>query len=182
MAKLISKTYGEALYEVAVESGKTREILDEIEQVRGILKQNPDFAKLMLHPSISKPEKLKVAEDVFRGRLSEELTGFLLILVEKERFQELDKIFEYYTEQVKAAQGIGVAYVTTPMELDAPSRSAVEAKLLETTPFTQMEMHYLTDPELIGGIIIRVGDRVADGSVRNKLNELTQELLQVQLG
>jgi F-type H+-transporting ATPase subunit delta len=182
MAKLISKTYGEALYEVATETGREEEFLNELNEVVKVMEDNADFGRLILHPSIPKQEKLRFTGEVFRGRLSDEMVGFLLTLVEKERFSSLKAIAEYYTQRYKEAKGIGVAYVTTPSPLGDAGRASVEAKLLETTDYKQMEMHYETDPDLIGGIIIRIGDRVADGSVRNKLNELKQELLQVQLG
>ncbi len=182
MAKLISKTYGEALYEVASEGNNTKDLLEEIQAVRGILSENPDFTRLMLHPSVPKPEKVKVTENVFRGRVSDSLLGFLLTVVEKERFGELDSIFGYYIDKVKAEQGIGVAYVSTPKELDAASRKAVEEKLLATTQFKTLEMNYTVDESLIGGMVIRIGDRVADASIRSRLNDLTKQLLQIQLG
>ncbi len=181
MAKLISKTYGEALYEVASEKGNTAEMLQEIQALREILAANPDYERLMLHPSISKQEKEKVTEDVFRGRVSDELVGFLRIIVEKERFHELDDSLCYFIDRVKEDQGIGVVYVTTPKEMEASAKDAVQKRILETPPYQKLEMHYTTDESLIGGIVIRIGDRVADGSVRNKIDGLTKQLLDIQL-
>ncbi len=181
MAKLISKTYGEALYEVASEKGNTAEMLEEIRELRKVLKENPDYGSLMLHPSVSKPEKVEVTEKIFRGRISDELLGFLVIVVEKERYKELNASFKYFEDKVKEEQGIGVVYVTTPSELDASSKEAVKKRILETTDYKTLEMHYATDESLIGGIVIRIGDRVADGSVRNKIDHLTKELLEIQL-
>ena len=59
MAKLVSKTYGEALFELAHEENKASEMLEEIQSVREILKSNPEFRKMMLHPGIAKQDKLK---------------------------------------------------------------------------------------------------------------------------
>ncbi|MCR5476674.1 MAG: ATP synthase F1 subunit delta [Lachnospiraceae bacterium] len=182
MAKLISGTYGEALYEVAREGNQTAQLLGEIRELRKILEENPDFTKLMLHPSVSKPEKLEIAEKVFRGRMSDELVGFVMTVVDKERFSELEDIFDYYIAKVKEAQGIGVAYVTTPERIDVVTQKEVERKLLETTSYREMEMHFQTDPSIIGGIVIRIGDRVADASVRTRINDLTRQLLDIQLG
>lgn len=182
MAKLVSKTYGEALYEAAVETGRTKELLDEIDAVRAILKDNPDFEKLMLHPGIPKQEKLRIVENVFGGRVSDELAGFFRVIVENERYKELPAVFEYFTAKVKEANGIGIAYVTTAAELSEARKAEVKAKLLETTSYNTMEMHYQTDTSLIGGMVIRIGDRVVDSSIRTKLNDLTRQLLQIQLG
>ena len=76
MAKLVSKTYGEALFELAVEEGREDAFLEEIMALKEILKENPDFNKLMNHPKILKEEKLSVLDQVFKGRISDELAGF----------------------------------------------------------------------------------------------------------
>ena len=182
MAKLVSKTYGEALYEVAAEAGKTSELMEEIRCVGEILTANPAFDELMGHPGIPKQERLKVVESVFRCRISDELAGLFEIVVSKERYKELPAIFAYFTDKVKEEQRIAVAYVTTAVELDGTQKKAVEEKLLETSGYAKMEMHYEVDASIIGGMIIRINDRVVDSSVRAKLNGLKKQLLQIQLG
>ena len=182
MAKLVSKTYGEALFTIAMEADKGSLYLEEVEGIREILKQNPDFDKMMLHPAIPKQEKLAMVEQAFAGRASDEITGFLKIVVQKERYPALQDIFQYFIDKVKEAQKIGIAHVTTAMELSDRQKEQVQARLLETTDYLAMEMHYQVDPQIIGGMIIRIGDRVVDSSIRSKLNDLTRQLLQIQLG
>ena len=184
MAKLVSKTYGDALFEVAMESGEAKagELMEEIQSVRDILAKNPEFDGLMKHPAIPKQEKLQVVNNVFKGRISDELESFLEIIVSKERYRDLDAVFNYYIDRVKEQQKIGIAYVTTAVELSVVQKRAVEMKLLETSGYRKMEMHYSVEPALIGGMIIRVGDRVVDSSIRTKLDGLTKQLLQIQLG
>ena len=183
MAKLVSKTYGEALFQVACEGGdaKCAELLEEIRVLRGILSENPEFDSLMKHPGITKQEKLQVMETVFRGRVSEELVNFLDIIVSKERFGELNGIFDYFTDRVKERQQIGVVCITSAAALTEKQRAAVE-QILETTAFVKLEPHYSVDRELIGGLVIRIGDRVVDSSIRTKLDQMTKQLLQIQLG
>lgn len=184
MAKLVSKTYGEALLEVAMESGadKAAQLMEEISGVRDILAQNPEFDGLMKHPAIPKQEKLLVVNNVFKGRISDELESFLEIIVSKERYSDLDAVFTYFIDRVKELQKIGVAYVTTAVELTAEQKNAVEAKLLETSGYRKMEMHYSVESGIIGGMIVRINDRVVDSSIRTKLDGLTKQLLQIQLG
>ncbi len=181
MAKLVSTTYGEALFELAVSENKEDEILEEITTLKQILEENPDFSKFMNHPKILKEDKLQMIEDVFRSRVSDELVGFLHLIVVKERYSELEEILECFTDKMKKHKGIGVAFVTTPKELSDPLRKDVEKKLLETTDFRSMEMHYDVDESLIGGMIIRIGDRVVDSSVKSKLAKLQSDLLKTQL-
>ena len=99
MAKLVSKTYGEALFELAVEEGREDSLLEEIMALKKILKENPDFEKLMNHPKILKEDKLAVLDRVFKGELSDELTGFLRIIVTKDRYKEIDAILDYRSEE-----------------------------------------------------------------------------------
>lgn len=184
MAKIVAKTYGDALFTVACESGeaKSAEFLEEIKVIEEVLAQNPEFDTLMTHPGVPKQEKLQVVENVFRGRVSEELANFLAIIVSKERYGDLADIFEYFTDKVKVQQGIGVAYVTTPSELSDKQKSEVKERLLTTGGFRKMEMHYGVDKSLIGGMVIRIGDRVVDSSIRTKLDKLTKQLYEIQLG
>ena len=182
MAKLVSKTYGEALFELAMEENKAQDLLEEIKTVQAVLLENPDFDKLMKHPGISKQEKQQVVKAVFKGRVSDELTGFLEIIITKERYSEIQSIFTYFIDKVKEVQKIGVAYVTTAVPLTDAQKKSVCSRLLETSAYETMEMHYSVDAALIGGMVIRVNDRVVDSSIRTKLNDLTKQLLNIQLG
>lgn len=182
MAKLVSKTYGEALYETAMEAGKREELFAEVQQLMQILKANPEFEKMMLHPGIPKQEKLQAMEAVFQGRVSNELTGLLEIVIQKERYGELQNIFTYFIDKMKEEKGIGVAHITTAAALTETQKKACVARLLETTSYQSIEADFQTDETLIGGMVIRINDRVVDSSVRTKLNDLKRQLLQIQLG
>lgn len=181
MAKLVSKTYGEALFELAVEEGKVDVFMDEIAQLQNIFAQNKDFGKFMNHPKILKEDKIQVLQNVLKGRISDELTGFLTLIVTKDRYGEIDEIMDYFLTEVKSYKGIGVAYVTTAAALRDEQKAEVEQRLLQTTFYQQMEMHYAVDESLIGGMIIRIGDRVVDSSIKTRLNELTRQLMKIQL-
>lgn len=167
-----------------MESGedKAQDLMEEILGIQAVLRQNPEFEELMKHPGIPKQEKLHVLKEVFHGRVSVELENFLEVIVSRERYRDLPAIFSYFVDRVKETRKIGVAYVTTAVELTAGQRSAVESRLLETTVYRSMEMHYTVDPTIIGGMIIRINDRVVDSSIRTKLDGLKKQLLQIQLG
>lgn len=181
MAKLVSKTYGEALFELAMEQNPDS-FLQQISRLDEIIKENPDFDRLMKHPGISKQEKIKVLENVFEGHISKEIMGFLQVVITKERYRDLPAIFSYFIARMKEHQRIGIAYVTTAKALSDTQRAQVEKRLLETTSYETMEMHFCEEPGILGGMIIRINDRVVDSSIRSKINDLTKQLLQIQLG
>ena len=99
---------------------------------------------------------------------------FFSTIISKGRYSQIDEILTYFLDEVKKINGIGVAYVTTPIELNKTQKENVEKKLLETTGFKKMEMHYALNKELIGGMQIRIGDRVVDSSILTKINKMQQ--------
>ena len=181
MAKLVSTTYADALFETGVEDGTLDTLYDEVCSVQDILKENPDFNRLMNHPKILREEKEQIIESVFKGRLSEVLTGFLKLIVTNKRYADIDGILNYFILRVKEYRKIGIAYVTTPLELSDSQKEAVKKKLLDTTDYVSMEMNYEIDKSLIGGMVIRIGDRVVDSSIKTKLEGLKRELVSIQL-
>jgi len=176
MAKLVANTYGEALFELALEKEAVDQTLEEVKGVRQVLTENEELDRLLTHPKISKEEKTTVVENIFKGRVSDDMVGFLRILIEKDRYAEFDAIAEYFIGEVREYKNIGTALVTSAMPVTAEQKKKIEEKLLATTDYTSFEMEYQTDPSLIGGIIIRLGDRVVDGSVRNLLAEMAKSL------
>ncbi|MCR5655067.1 MAG: ATP synthase F1 subunit delta [Lachnospiraceae bacterium] len=181
MAKLISKTYGEAFFELVCERNQEDQFLEEVEAVLHILDENPGFTALMNHPKVTKEEKLSLLDEAFKGKASDEMTGFLTIIVKKDRFSEIDAILAYIVSRIKENKGIGIASVTTPQALTEQQKKAVEDRLLATTGYKSMEMHYEEDESLIAGMQIRIGDRVVDSSVKTKIEELKRQLLKIQV-
>ena len=88
MAKLVSKTYGDALFEVALEKNQLDEFLDEVKAAQTAIEENKELFKLMSHPKIVKEEKIKIITDIFTGKVSEELVGLLRMIVDKGHFEQ----------------------------------------------------------------------------------------------
>lgn len=181
MAKLVTGTYGEALFELAIEEKKEKEMLEEVTLLSKILKENQDFSDMMNHPKILKEEKIEALENVFKGRFSDELTGFLVLILQKDRYKDIEGILADFVSKMKEHLKIGIAYVTTAVSLKDSQKKEIEKKLLDTTSYETMEMHYAEDSSLIGGMLIRIGDRVVDSSIRTKLEHLTKELSNLQI-
>ena len=181
MAKLVTKTYADALFQLAVEEDRVDDLYSEVTQLVQILDDNPDLAKMMSHPSVDKEEKLSLIRDIFSERLSRELCGLLHQVVVNNRYEEIDGILGSFIDMVKDHKKIGVAHVLTPIELTDVQKERIEQKLLDTTDYVKMEMDYDVDASLIGGMRIRIKDKVVDSSVSTKLNELAKNLRRIQL-
>ena len=181
MAKLVSKTYGDALFETAIESGRLDEYFEEAKGLVEVIKTNGDLIRLMNHPKVSKEDKITVLENCFGNNLSKEMLGLLHLVVTKDRFSQIQEILQTFLVQVKEYKNIGLAKVISPMELTKEQKDRIREKLLETTKYVEFEIEYETDPELIGGLVIRIGDRVVDSSIRTKLQGLSRDLSKIQL-
>lgn len=181
MAKLISKTYGEALFDLCLENQSLDTIEAEIRAVKEAFAQNAELYKFLNHPKITKEDKVAFIEKVLKGRASDDVTGFLVIIVEKGRYNDIDGIFDYFLAKVREYKKIGVAKVTSAVDLNDEQKKKLEDKLLATTEYVAFDIDYQVDASLIGGFIIRIGDRVVDSSIRTKLRNLSKDLLKVQM-
>ena len=176
MAKQVDITYGNALFELALEEGKLDSLYEEAVALIQILKDNEELIKLLSHPKISKDEKLKIVTDTFDGKASDELTGLMVMVVEKGHVNELISILNYFVKQVKKVKNIGVATVASAVELSDSQKQAIEKRLIETTVYESMEVDYSVDKSLIGGLVIRIEDRVVDSSIKTQLENMSRTL------
>ncbi|MGO5052889.1 ATP synthase F1 subunit delta [Lachnospiraceae bacterium LCP25S3_G4] len=182
MAKLVSKTYGDALFGVAMDEQRLDEIYGEVQSVIEVLRTNEELTKLMNHPKIIKEDKVKIIEETFKDRVCREIIGLMTLLITKGHFADLESVFAYFVGLVKEEKKIGIAYVTTAIPLVDTQKEAIVERLLRTTRYESFEMQYSVDESLIGGMIIRIGDRVVDSSIKTKLNELSRNLKKIQVG
>lgn len=164
------------MFAVAMEADRMDEFFEAAIALAEILRTNEDFSKLMNHPKIMKEDKVKIVEETFATRLPKEFIGLMTLMVEKGRANEMLSVFDYFVALVKEEKKIGKADVTTAITLNDEQKQRVEKKLLETTRYESFEMCYHVDESLIGGMVIRIGDRVVDSSIKTKLYELSREL------
>lgn len=176
MAKQVDTTYGNALFELALEENKIDSFYEEAQALIDVLKENKELIKLLDHPKIDKVEKKKIIETTFEGHVSNEITGLMVMVVEKGHVNSIENIFKYFIKLVKKEKNIGVVSVISAVALSDIQRAAIESRLIETTIYNTVEMSYFVDKSLIGGLVIRIDDRVVDSSVKTQLDILSKKL------
>ncbi|MDD3238664.1 MAG: ATP synthase F1 subunit delta [Lachnospira sp.] len=181
MAKLVEATYGDALFELAVSESSVDSLYAEAQAVVSAFEQNTELGKLLNHPKIEKEDKEQVIENVFGQFASKNMTGLLVIMVSKDRQNKIIDTLKYFEKRVKEYKKIGTAFVSTAKPLSDVQKSKIVAKLLATTEYVDFEMNYTVDEPLIGGMVIRIGDRVVDSSIKTKIDELAKDLKKIQL-
>ncbi len=177
MAKQVSKTYGSALFEVAMENQTLDTTLEEVLFVKQTFLENEELGRLLLHPNIEKEEKIKVIESIYKGKVSDEITGLMTMLVTKGHLRDFVPVFDYVIQAIKEEKGIGIAYISSAVELNKEQKGKIEQKLLETTKYQKIEGVYQVDQALIGGLVIRIQDTIVDSSLKTQIANLSKTLL-----
>ena len=150
---------------------------DEVRSIKEAIAENPEFMVLLDHPQITREEKVEVMRNCLDGRASDSVTGFFVTVIQAGRQHFLMGMIDYFLDAVRKYQHIGIADVTSACALSDAQKAAVEKRLLETTGDVSIEINYQVDPEIIGGLVIRIGDKVADNSIRTQINTLTKAIL-----
>jgi F-type H+-transporting ATPase subunit delta len=175
VASRAAKRYAQAIFSL----GKERGTLDAWQSDLALLANvvaDGRVSHYLTNPSIPKERKIEVLESALDVTVQPETRKLARLLIERDRMTLLPEIRELVDDQVRAERGIAIAAVTTADPLNEAEQDLVREKMEEITG-QQIELDLEIDPEIIGGIIIRVGDQVIDGSVRNKLEKMRTRLM-----
>lgn len=176
----VAKRYATALFRAAVKAGTADRVHDELVGLLTTLEDNPSFKGFALSPQVLTKEKKDVIEKTFRGRASELFIDFLLLLIDKNRFFVIEEIIEAYRYLYEQHRGIVEVKVITAIPLDAHMERKVADKLERELGKT-IRLSPVTDPSIIGGVVLMMEDKIIDGSIRYKLEKLKRELNEIRV-
>ncbi len=180
------RVYAEALTALIREKedhiASIKALYENIRMLKSILKEYPAFLELLAHPGIGRMEKEDILHGVFEGRVMQELYGLFKVLVKKGRIEWSIQILDEALISCEKYMNVGEIHVASGWELRQEQRERIEKRILETTTYASLQMHYRIDPELMGGVVIRIGGRVADGSVKHRLENMTRRLENINTG
>ena len=172
----LARKYSRAIFELAQDEGKLVPYGEELAGVYKDLESVPGIWGYFSNPELQRSDKKALIKKIFEGELSEDDYHFLLLLVDKRRMSLFPAIVSQYEELSIEARHIVVADVTTARTLSKEQKDKLEDKLEVVTGKTvKVRLH--EDPKIIGGVIVRIGDKRIDGSVTGKLSALAGELM-----
>jgi len=173
----IGALYAKALLGASEKSGKSEEVVEELTAlVSEALDKHPQFAEALATPRIEVEEKLGILDRTLGGRITDELMRFLKVITKKERLDCLREISRAARRQLNERQGRIQVSVTTATPLaDAQRQRIIE--VLGTALGKHIDLDEHVDEDLIGGLVVRVGDTVFDGSLAGRLVRLREETL-----
>ncbi len=171
----VARRYTRALFDVAIQQNRLEEVQQDLEDVLQLWLNFPDLQRVMMGP-VPLHRKQQIWRDILADKAGSLALDFILLLTEKRRLDTLPAIREELQRLVDDYKGILRAYVETAVPLDPDLEEALIHRLSFITG-KQVQIISEVNPDLIGGIIVRVEDRIYDGSVRGYLEGLRERLL-----
>lgn len=182
-SSIIAKNYAETLLALAQRHGGD-ETVDEygraIDEVAELLRQEPLVREFLETPRVDLEAKKDALEASFKGRVPELFLRFLTVVVEKRRQTLLEEIAGQYHDLVDELRGRARAQVRVAREADEALKQEIVSSL-ESRFGRKIVADFEVDPSLIGGVVIRVGDEILDGSLGRRVAGLRHRLLGVRL-
>lgn len=176
MFEYLARRYALALYEVAGAKNKVDEYIDDLKQIETLIKENTDLKNVINNPEISTSKKMEIFKGVFENNIEKEILSFLLILVEKHRIVDLQDIILQMDEIRLEEKNEVIAIVKTVVPLNDNERTSLTAKL-KAKYNKLIILKESIDASILGGVYVRVGDEVIDGTVKNKIDEIKKLML-----
>ena len=170
-----AKMYGGSLYDLAAEEGLETRILGELDEVQQLLKQNPDYLRLLSTPSIPKKERCGLLDEALRGQVHLYVLNFLKILCEKGTLRELSGCARAYRVRYNEAHGILEATATTAVAMTEAQEKSLHEKLEKLTGKT-IDLKTKVDAKVLGGIRLDIEGTELDGTVRSRLAGLRSSI------
>jgi len=171
----IARRYATALFRTADRFGRVENVRTDLEALVEARRQSPAFHRVMDSPLVTRPDKRRIVEHALSS--ADEITRrFVVLLVDKDRVEVLPAIYEEFTRCADEAAGIARAYATSaaPLTEEQTARLAEAiSKLLNRPVYLQVRV----EPDMLGGVSVRVGDTVWDGSIRGALEAMRERML-----
>jgi F-type H+-transporting ATPase subunit delta len=172
---VVARTYAKALFDAAKEHGRIDEIREQLDTFAAAIREVPELQAVIRNPQLDPPAKAEALAAVLEGA-DELLRNFARMVAQKGRAPMLEEIAREYNALVAAEERILNVELTTAFELSDNQADSI-VKQIEQASGRRVEASRAVDPELIGGVVLKVGTLEVDSSVRGRLDRLRRELI-----
>lgn len=173
----VSRRYAQALMDIAAEQKSVDAVAADLSSIGATLAASRELRVLVGSPVVREGKKLAIFKELWESRVGPVTMAFLSLLVTKRREAILAEVIEEYGALRDTAQGVLAADVWTALPMTAEQEAAL-VKRLESHTQKKIRMQKSTDPAIRGGMVVRIGDTVLDGSVRRQLERLRERFLE----
>ncbi len=173
---IVARRYAKALFALGVKEKAADTFGKDLEGISGAMDASPELLKLFKSPSFNTQEKKAVLDQVVgKMNLAPLSVNFLSVLADKGRLDCLPDIHKTYAELLDSVSGVVRGKLTTALELPAKRQKDIKAKL-EKKSGKKLVLDFGVEPAIIGGVVLRVGDKVLDASIRAQLQMLKDQI------
>ena len=170
--------YSLALYELAEESNSINEIEKDSLSIIQLISNSDDFNLLIKDPTNKKEDQLNVLLKISeKFKINNLLTKFLSFLISKRRFFYVEKILKNFIETCSKKRGEIKAELTSAKELTEKEINSIKEELTKNFS-SEIKLNYRYDPSLIGGLVVQVGSTMVDTSLKNKLQQIKNRMIE----
>ncbi|MBI1746286.1 MAG: ATP synthase F1 subunit delta [Acidobacteria bacterium] len=174
LSKSIATRYARALVDVALERNAQDRILVELEEFQSLLEKQHELRDVLENPALPVLIRVNILREVLRrGQIDRGTENFLLFLLSKNRQRYLREVLQAFMEQLDLRLGIISADVATAFELSIPQREQLRMRLAAMTG-RKVKLNFVIDRAIIGGVVVKIGSTIYDGSVKMQLHLLRQ--------
>jgi F-type H+-transporting ATPase subunit delta len=173
--RVLSRRYARALFNVATRKQAVDRVAEDLRSMVELLKAEPRLQGFLLSPSVPAESVDALLQTAVSKHVSPISLHFLQLLHRKGRFDHFTEITEAFIEEVETSRGILKAVVTTATRLDSAAESKLRAGLERTTG-KEIRLETRIDPDVLGGVVVVLRERLIDGSVRRDLERLREQL------
>lgn len=174
----VAVRYAQALFDMARAKKQLDEQLAELVKVQLILQEHKQLTRALQSPTVPSAVKKSILQRVLTKRVSDTTLHFTYVLVDKGREGYVDAIIDGYRELLRQERGQVEVVVQSASPLDDSLVKQVEKSMLDYTG-KQVDLKFEVVPALLGGLVIRIGDSIIDGSVRHQLTQIHERLSKV---
>lgn len=174
MAEIV-EPYAEALMSVAQAHNLAEPFGDDMRELLNLLENSQELREFIASPLIAAEKKKAVLEQIVSG-VNPLMVNFLRLLVDRRRILFLEGIAKQYLALLRKLNQAVLAEVTSAVDLNEDQQNAVREKVIAMTGARSVDLDLKTDPDLIGGVIIKVGSQIVDASLRGQLRRISLRL------
>jgi len=172
----VVEPYAQALMAVAQSQNLVDKFEEDIQSLLGLLENSADLTQLIGSPLLKPEQKKVVLQQLLAQQIHPLMTNFLMLLVDRRRIQLIQGIGNYYQTLLRKLRQTVLAEVTSAVTLTEQQCQEVARKVTAITGSLHVELDTNVDPDLIGGVIIKVGSQVLDASIRGQLRRISLSL------
>jgi F-type H+-transporting ATPase subunit delta len=174
VAGAAARRYARAIFDLAQEEGQVEDWADRLADIRQVFSV-PEVASVLDNPTITRERRAEAISEVLGERTNREAVNLAKLLVESGRVRLVGDIVEEYSALADEAAGRVRATATAAVELTQPEKEGL-ARNLAARLAREVVLQTTVDPAILGGLVVRIGDRVIDASVATRLRQLRQRL------